>query len=99
MKQFLPTDDLLFLLRPSIEPMRNRLASAASAQMVDASRVSGFHTVFMSGDTDDGKRQVREVLEALGWKVLGTAYFNIKVCARTITGAVVRVDGGMPYMG
>ena len=36
--------------------------------MVDASKVSGSHTVFMSGDSADGKRQVREVLEAFGWK-------------------------------
>jgi hypothetical protein len=28
MKEFLPTEDLLFLLRLSIEPMRNRLALA-----------------------------------------------------------------------
>ena len=36
--------------------------------MVDASKVSASHTVFMSGDSADGKRQVRGVLEAFGWK-------------------------------
>ena len=32
MKAFLPSDDLLFLLRLSVEPMRNRLGLAAQAQ-------------------------------------------------------------------
>ncbi len=36
--------------------------------MVDVSKVSGSHTVFMSGDDPAGKEKVRALLEAFGWK-------------------------------
>ena len=36
--------------------------------MVDVSKVSGSHTVFMSGDAATAKNTVHALLEALGWK-------------------------------
>lgn len=38
------------------------------AVMVDASKVPGSHTVFMSGDDGAAKKTVRALLEAFGWK-------------------------------
>jgi hypothetical protein len=36
--------------------------------MVDASKISGVHTVFMCGNDDEAKDTVRGLLEAFGWK-------------------------------
>ena len=36
--------------------------------MVDASKVSGTHTIFMSGNDADAKKTVHRLLEAFGWK-------------------------------
>ena len=38
--------------------------------MVDPSRVPGDHAVFVCGDDADAKRQVRELLESIGWPSL-----------------------------
>jgi 8-hydroxy-5-deazaflavin:NADPH oxidoreductase len=36
--------------------------------MVDASKISEVHTIFMCGNDDDAKKTVRGLLEAFGWK-------------------------------
>jgi len=36
--------------------------------MVDAARVAGTHTIFMSGNDADAKKTVHELLAAFGWR-------------------------------
>jgi predicted dinucleotide-binding enzyme len=39
-----------------------------SGLMVDASKLSDAHTVFMSGNDASAKNKVRELLQSFGWK-------------------------------
>src|SRR5262245_6374770 len=41
--------------------------------MVDASKVAGTHTIFMSGNDADAKKTVHGLLAAFGWKELTTS--------------------------
>ncbi|MFG2878367.1 NADPH-dependent F420 reductase [Streptomyces sp. NPDC048337] len=63
------TDSLGELIQRTFPGLRvvKTLNTMTSAVMVEPARVSGDHNVFLSGDDEDAKKEVRELLLSFGW--------------------------------
>ncbi|MFD7261626.1 NADPH-dependent F420 reductase [Streptomyces sp. NPDC059874] len=63
------TDSLGELIQRTFPQLRvvKTLNTMTAAVMVDPTRVAGDHNVFLSGDDEDAKKTVRELLYSFGW--------------------------------